>query len=121
MMGPKTNSASSAIKDKAIGSDTVPIGSPLLSPGPLSSQVTSVELPYYMPGMQRALRAKFSMGKDIWVQIYREHFIQNFQSLHFTKSLKPADPRVVASKKVMLARREKDTSNIFAPSFIPSP
>lgn len=84
----------------------------LLSPGFLSIQVMRDDLEYYMPVLKKAFLGKYSKENLSWVRNFRENFIQNFQSLHYTKSLKPADPRVIASKKVPLPRKPKDQSKL---------
>jgi len=42
---------------------------------------------------------------DYFCQIYKEHFIQSFQSLTFCKYLRPVDPKMLAQKKVFLPKK----------------
>ncbi len=58
---------------------------------------------YYMTLLERHHR-QFN-DNDYFSQIYKEHFIQSYQSLTFCKYLKPVDPRVLAQKKVFLPKR----------------
>lgn len=50
---------------------------------------------------------------DIEAQLYREHFIQTHQSLHFCRALNPADLKIVAMKKVSLPKRDTHKGMIF--------
>ena len=49
--------------------------------------------------------------KDYFSQIYREHFMQSFQAMAFCKFVKPADPKILAQKKVFLTKRETHKGN----------
>lgn len=74
-------------------------------------QPTSFEPEYYMKVLQRALQYRGPCETGSWIQAFRSHFLQTFQALHFAKTLKPVDPKVIDSKKVTLERRPKDASN----------
>jgi len=58
---------------------------------------------YYISNLEKHHRNWDEL--DYFCQIYKEHFIQSFQSLTFCKYLKPVDPKLLAQKKVMLPKR----------------
>ena len=59
---------------------------------------------YYMTNLKKYHREYNE--SDYFCQIYREHFIQSFQAMVFCKYLKPIDQKVLASKKMILPKRE---------------
>jgi len=58
---------------------------------------------YYITSLEKHHRQW--NNSDYFCQIYKEHFIQTFQTLTFCKYLKPVDPRVISQKKVFLPKR----------------
>jgi hypothetical protein len=78
------------------------------------SEISEVEIPpglnYYMDGLIKVLQSDYDAAEDLESQIYREHFLQTFQALHFCTKLKPTDPNVLASKRQPLIKRTKDES-----------
>lgn len=59
---------------------------------------------YYVSSLERYHRSIDEA--DYFCQLYREHFLQTYQAMHFCKFLKPADPQQLKSKKVFLTKRD---------------
>lgn len=66
---------------------------------------------YYMPSLLSALQRE--PGEDKEADLFREHFFQTFQSLHFCKKLKPIDSEAIGLKREFMPRKTEDKSNSF--------
>ena len=53
-----------------------------------------------MRGLENAY--KYPKNQDYFSQIYREHFVQTYQSMLFCKMLKPVKEDILISKKLNL-------------------
>lgn len=65
---------------------------------------------YYAGSLKKHLRSPDA--NDYFCQIYREHLLQTYQSLMFTKFVKPVDSKVLNSKKINLPKHPGFESNI---------
>lgn len=66
---------------------------------------------YYMNNLRRHL-VNFREG-DYLNEIYREHFKQTFESLKFSKYMRPSDTRSLSEKRVFLTRKETYRCTLF--------
>lgn len=78
---------------------------------PTMTPTTKKPFIYYMTNLEKFHR---NIENEYFAQIYREHFMQSFQAMMFCRFLRPVDPKVLASKKVYLNKREthKDKKTI---------
>lgn len=65
---------------------------------------------YYITNLTKYL--KNPSQNDLWATLYREHFLQTYQSLTFCKSLRPVDPFTLSTKMVYLERKPSAKGNI---------